>query len=159
MMLPTLATALVLLFEYPRAYTPAPSHFLITATQAGLTDTLRVVRGTPDACAPWQGSGPETICATWPGCPGEGPMTFRLQAVWGDVHGAPTGEIVCQFTALAPCECLAPTPPAVSPALPPERATPLVGVPASLPTILPVASVPLPTSAPLWTMPPVPPAT
>jgi hypothetical protein len=129
-----LATAFVLLFEYPRAYQPAPSHFLIPATHAGLTDTLRVVPSPPGACAPWADGDPDTVCAAWPGCPAEGVMTLHVHAVWGDTLSAVTDDVPCQFRASQPCECLpvdvstaapitapilAVAPPPSSPVLPP----------------------------------------
>ena len=152
-----LATAFVLLFEYPRAYQPAPSHFLIPATHAGLTDTLRVVPSPPGACAPWADGDPDTVCAAWPGCPAEGVMALHVHAVWGDTLSAVTDDVPCQFRASQPCECLpvdvstaapitvpilAVAPPPSSPVLPPAE-----GPGAPTPTPIPARSVPL------WTMP------
>lgn len=160
-----LAAAFVLLFEYPMTYQPPPSHFLITTTQAGLTETLQVTRGDAARCAPWQGSGPTTVCATWPGCPPEGVMTLHVQAAWGAVVGAATEAIVCRFSAERPCECLpvevaALIAPPVAPLpdrVPPQNA-PVASAPSTAPTSLAtvaLAAVALPT----WTMPIQPPGT
>lgn len=150
-----LATAFVLLFEYPHAYQPQPSHFLVTATQAGLTDTLRVSRGDAAQCTRWQGSGPDTVCATWPGCPAPGVMTLHLQAAWGDVLGTATGEITCQFTALAPCECQPVVPP---PLLPVPTTTPVATGTGTGGVVITPPTLTTPT-LPLWTMPTHPAAT
>jgi hypothetical protein len=115
-----------------------------------------------EVCVGLPDSGPETVCATWPGCPDEGTMTLQVQAAWGDVLGPPTGEMTCQFTKRAPCECLPVTvrsPPGPFPA-PPPPTTDLTHPGDVLSTASPVAPTGrAPVSTPPWTMPTQPAAT
>jgi hypothetical protein len=162
MMVAFLATML-LVWDFDRAYTPQPDHFLISATSATGTDTLQVVPSAPGACAQAQGATDNTYCAQWPACPQGDTLTILVQAAWGDTLSAPAGPLTCFFSPWQPCVCLASDPqlppvPQIPPSLltppsPPPTPPPPPGPPPAPPGVpSPVAGPPtfppLPAAAP-----------
>ena len=147
--------ALGLLWQFDRAYTPAPSAFIVSYTT---TDGQQVaaMSATPSAVGACVSLGGEatsdTYCTAWPQCPAPGVIVFWVQAVWGEEDSEKTNLLTCLFDAAQPCICLDPVTyvpvpgaPVIVPPLPPGEIPPITTVNVPLPPPFVPAYPPAPT--------------
>jgi hypothetical protein len=146
LLVPQMAHAVTYSWEFPRTYQPQPDRFLITATNATMTEEFAVPVSGPGACTAVPDATDNTYCTILPQCPEGGVTQLTVQAQWGGNSSASEG-LTCFYTPLAPCQCLpadtdrpAPPPRPQPPPEPPPPVQPSIPMPTFpvIPTRVPV---------------------
>jgi hypothetical protein len=88
---------LILAWEFPRAYTPAPDQFVLTYTLSGQT-ALQEWQSPLSAVGACGTADVDTFCTTIPGCPGVGEvLSVWAQAQWGEERSGASETLVCHL--------------------------------------------------------------
>lgn len=134
------AAQLGVLWQFDRAFVPAPGYFVVTATQVGGgQQQLKVPLHAPGACTRLPGGTEDHFCTVL-ACPAPGSIVaYWVQAVWPDETTGPVEVVTCWFRP-GPEACVCQDPATM--------------IPASLPPLVAAPMPPAPTPPPLQTTPP-----
>ena len=97
---------LLLLWDFPRDYTPVPDQFLITYAFGG-HEAMQEMQTPPSAVGACGTAEVDVFCTTLPGCPAAGEVVFFwAQAAWGDERSGVSERLACHIQAGCVCQVL-----------------------------------------------------
>jgi hypothetical protein len=101
------AQRLLLVWNFPRDYTPAPDNFILSQTQNATPEKQsRVALSAEGACPGIVQNVHDTFCTMLTQCPAPGTITaYWVYAQWGTTFSTPSNIATCYTRPGEPCVC------------------------------------------------------